>query len=74
MEVLKVCQTLMIEKEATGGQAWHSSRIENYLGFPQGLTGADLARRLQPRRHAVWSRNIRAQEAVNIRAEDPLSI
>lgn len=37
--------TVMIEKEATGGQAGTSSRIENYLGFPQGLTGADLARR-----------------------------
>ena len=35
-------RTLMIEKEATGGQAGTSSRIENYLGFPKGLSGADL--------------------------------
>ncbi|MDQ4099943.1 MAG: NAD(P)/FAD-dependent oxidoreductase, partial [Chloroflexota bacterium] len=38
-------RTLMIEREAPGGQAGTSTRIENYLGFPAGLTGADLARR-----------------------------
>src|SRR5262249_36170431 len=37
--------TILIEKEAPGGQAGTSSRIENYLGFPSGLSGADLARR-----------------------------
>jgi thioredoxin reductase (NADPH) len=37
--------TVMIEREAPGGQAGMSSRIENYLGFPNGLSGADLARR-----------------------------
>jgi thioredoxin reductase (NADPH) len=37
--------TVMIEKQAPGGQAGTSSFIENYLGFPKGLTGADLARR-----------------------------
>jgi thioredoxin reductase (NADPH) len=37
--------TLVIEPEAPGGQAGSSSRIENYLGFPSGLSGADLARR-----------------------------
>ena len=37
--------TVMIEREAPGGQAGMSSRIENYLGFPAGLSGADLARR-----------------------------
>jgi thioredoxin reductase (NADPH) len=37
--------TLLIEKRAPGGQAGTSSRIENYLGFPNGLSGADLARR-----------------------------
>ncbi|MDX2007873.1 MAG: FAD-dependent oxidoreductase [Meiothermus sp.] len=41
-EGLKV---LMIEREAPGGQAGTSSRIENYLGFPSGLSGGDLARR-----------------------------
>jgi thioredoxin reductase (NADPH) len=38
-------RTLLIEREAPGGQAGMSSRIENYLGFPVGLSGGDLARR-----------------------------
>ncbi len=38
-------KTLLVEREAPGGQAGTTSRIENYLGFPSGLTGADLARR-----------------------------
>ena len=38
-------KTIMVESEAPGGQAGQSSRIENYLGFPRGLSGSDLARR-----------------------------
>jgi thioredoxin reductase (NADPH) len=38
-------RTILVEREAPGGQAGLSSRIENYLGFPAGLSGADLARR-----------------------------
>ena len=38
-------RTLVIEPEAPGGQAGSSSKIENYLGFPSGVTGADLGRR-----------------------------
>jgi len=38
-------KTLLVEKHAPGGQAGTSSRIENYLGFPNGLSGSDLARR-----------------------------
>ena len=38
-------KTVLVEREAAGGQAGLSSRIENYLGFPSGLSGADLARR-----------------------------
>src|SRR5262245_46142491 len=47
--------TLLIEREAPGGQAGRSSRIENYLGFPTGLSGNDLARRAiaQARRFGV---------------------
>src|SRR3954464_9824119 len=44
-------RTVLIEKRATGGQAGQSSRIENYLGFPDGVTGAQLAERA--RRQAV---------------------
>ncbi|MCI5059024.1 MAG: FAD-dependent oxidoreductase [Flavobacteriales bacterium] len=38
-------RTILIEKRAPGGQAGTSSRIENYLGFPKGLSGAELSRR-----------------------------
>ncbi|HEY6293695.1 MAG TPA: FAD-dependent oxidoreductase [Terriglobia bacterium] len=48
-------RTVMVEREAPGGQAGMSSRIENYLGFPSGLSGGDLARRAvaQARRFGV---------------------
>src|SRR5258707_6783373 len=60
--------TVMIEREAPGGQAGMSSRIENYLGFPNGLSGGDLARRavVQAQRFGV---EILAQEAVGVRTE-----
>jgi thioredoxin reductase (NADPH) len=60
--------TLMIEREAPGGQAGMSSKIENYLGFPAGLSGNDLARRavVQAKRFGV---EILAQEAVGVRTE-----
>jgi thioredoxin reductase (NADPH) len=38
-------KTLVIDREAPGGQAAQSARIENYLGFPEGLTGAEFAQR-----------------------------
>ena len=38
-------RTLVVEPEAPGGQAGTTSRIENYLGFPAGITGADMGRR-----------------------------
>jgi thioredoxin reductase (NADPH) len=38
-------RTLLVERTATGGQAGQSSRIENYLGFPRGVSGAELAQR-----------------------------
>src|SRR6202020_2300206 len=65
--------TVMIEREAPGGQAGMSSRIENYLGFPNGLSGGDLARRavVQAQRFGV---EILAQEAVSVRTEDPYRI
>src|SRR6202000_1666666 len=60
--------TVMIEREAPGGQAGMSSRIENYLGFPNGLSGGDLARRavVQAQRFGV---EILSQEAVAVRTE-----
>src|SRR6185295_16277826 len=63
-------KTVMIEREAPGGQAGSSSRIENYLGFPSGLSGADLARRavVQARRFGV---EILSAEATAIRLDGP---
>jgi thioredoxin reductase (NADPH) len=63
--------TLMIEKEATGGQAGTSSRIENYLGFPKGLSGADLAQRATIQARRLGAEILMAQEAVGVRVEDP---
>jgi thioredoxin reductase (NADPH) len=66
--------TMIIEREAPGGQAGMSSRIENYLGFPTGLSGGDLARRavVQARRFGVEI--LAPQEAVGIRTEGPYRI
>lgn len=62
-------RTVMVERLAPGGQAGTSSRIENYLGFPSGLSGADLARRAvtQARRFGVETL---AAEAVGLRCQD----
>ena len=66
--------TVMIEREAPGGQAGMSSRIENYLGFPAGLSGGDLARRgvVQAQRFGVEI--LSPQEAVAVRTEGPYRI
>ncbi len=63
--------TLLIEREASGGQAGRSSRIENYLGFPVGLSGNDLARRAiaQARRFGVEI--LTPQEVSKVRVEGP---
>jgi thioredoxin reductase (NADPH) len=63
-------RTVMVEREAPGGQAGMSSRIENYLGFPSGLSGADLARRavVQARRFGV---EIVSAEATAVRLDGP---
>jgi thioredoxin reductase (NADPH) len=62
-------KTVMVERQAPGGQAATSSRIENYLGFPSGLSGADLARRAvtQARRFGV---EMLTAEAVGLRCRD----
>ncbi len=67
-------KTVMVEREAPGGQAGLSSKIENYLGFPAGLSGGDLARRgvAQARRFGVEI--LSPVEAVGLRAEGPYRI
>ena len=66
--------TVIIEREAPGGQAGMSSRIENYLGFPTGLSGGDLARRavVQARRFGVEI--LSPQEVLGVRMEGPYRI
>jgi len=64
-------KTAMIEREAPGGQAGTSSRIENYLGFPSGLSGADLARRGLDQARRFGVEILSPQEAIALRAEDP---
>jgi thioredoxin reductase (NADPH) len=61
--------TVMIEREAAGGQAGMSSRIENYLGFPSGLSGGDLARRAVVQAQRFGVEILSPQEAVGIRTE-----
>ncbi|HUO36044.1 MAG TPA: FAD-dependent oxidoreductase [Candidatus Acidoferrum sp.] len=62
-------KTVMIEREAPGGQAGMSSRIENYLGFPTGLSGGDLARRAVVQSQRFGVEILSPQEAVGVRTE-----
>ncbi|MGI8504803.1 MAG: FAD-dependent oxidoreductase [Hassallia sp.] len=63
-------RTVMIEREAPGGQAGTSSRIENYLGFPVGLSGGDLARRAVTQARRFGVEILTPQEVTGIRVED----
>jgi len=64
-------KTLLVEREAPGGQAGTTSRIENYLGFPAGLTGADLARRALAQARRLGAEILSSQEATTISRADP---
>src|SRR4051812_24358382 len=63
--------TLLIEREAPGGQAGRSSRIENYLGFPMGLSGNDLARRAVAQARRFGVEILTPQEVCGVRVEGP---
>src|SRR5882724_5211226 len=67
-------RTVMIEREAPGGQAGMSSRIENYLGFPAGLSGRDLARRAVVQATRFGVEILSPQEAAGVRIEGPYRI
>lgn len=67
-------ETLLIEKRAPGGQAGTSSRIENYLGFPTGLSGSDLARRAITQATRFGTEFLSPQEVVNIEIKDQYKI
>jgi thioredoxin reductase (NADPH) len=59
-------ETVLIERFAPGGQAGQSSRIENYLGFPAGLSGSELARRALWQAHKFEAEIVRPREIVGL--------
>jgi len=67
-------RTALIEREAPGGQAGQSSRIENYLGFPVGLSGADLARRATAQASRFGAELLTVQEVTAIDDRGPARI
>ncbi len=64
-------KTLLVERVAPGGQAGTSSRIENYLGFPSGLSGGDLARRAVAQATRLGAEILTPQQVESVRVEGP---
>jgi thioredoxin reductase (NADPH) len=62
-------RTVMVEREAPGGQAGQSSRIENYLGFPTGLSGSDLARRATDQARRLGAELLTVSDVVALNVE-----
>jgi thioredoxin reductase (NADPH) len=62
-------RTVMVESEAPGGQAGQSSRIENYLGFPSGLSGSDLAGRATTQARRLGAELLTLSDAIALRVE-----
>jgi thioredoxin reductase (NADPH) len=67
-------RTLLVEREAPGGQAGRSSRIENYLGFPVGLSGSDLARRAVAQARRFGVEILAPQEVKGVRVKGPARV
>jgi thioredoxin reductase (NADPH) len=67
-------RTVVIEQEAAGGQAGTSARIENYLGFPQGVSGGDLTRRATTQARRLGAEIVPARRVTGLRIEDPYRI
>lgn len=67
-------RTILLECQATGGQAGTSAKIENYLGFPGGLTGADLARRATTQARRFGAEVVTPREVGRVRAEQPYRV
>jgi thioredoxin reductase (NADPH) len=67
-------KAVLVESQAPGGQAGTSSMIENYLGFPAGVTGADLAQRATAQARKFGAELLSGQEVVALRREDPFRI
>lgn len=67
-------RTVIVESEAPGGQAGLSARIENYLGFPSGVSGGDLAQRAVIQARRFGAEILSPEEAVELRADGPYRI
>jgi thioredoxin reductase (NADPH) len=67
-------RTVLVECTATGGQAGTSSQIENYLGFPGGLSGADLAHRATTQAKRFGAEVVAPREVRAVRAEHPYRV
>ncbi len=67
-------KTVIVEREAPGGQAGLSSLIENYLGFPSGLSGSDLARRAVTQARRFGAEILSPQEVIKLRIDGPYRI
>ncbi len=67
-------RTVLVESHAAGGQAGTSSLIENYLGFPSGITGEDLAQRATAQARRFGAELLTGQEVVSLRREDPYRV
>jgi thioredoxin reductase (NADPH) len=63
--------TVLVEREATGGQAGQSSRIENYLGFPDGVSGGQLADRARRQAVKFGAEMLLARDVVGLEAHGP---
>ncbi|HEX3789746.1 MAG TPA: FAD-dependent oxidoreductase [Pseudonocardiaceae bacterium] len=61
-------RTVLVERTATGGQAGQSSRIENYLGFPDGVSGAQLAERARRQALKFGAELVTARDVVGLEA------
>lgn len=65
---------LLVEKHAPGGQAGSSPKIENYLGFPAGISGGDLTRRAMTQARRFGAEILSAQAAARVRLEGPYRV
>ena len=61
-------RTVLVERQATGGQAGQSSRIENYLGFPDGVSGAQLTDRARRQARKFGAETLSAREVTGLEA------
>jgi thioredoxin reductase (NADPH) len=66
--------TVVVEREAPGGQAGQSAAIENYLGFPKGLTGADLTHRAVAQARRFGAEMVLARDVSGFEARGPVRV